>query len=199
MSKKHRWHEDLLALINGTALVALGVLMYQSAHLLTGGTTGIGFLLHYLGGWNMGLLLTLVNLPFYVLAWYKLGPAMTLRTIAAVALLGVWINVFPRWITLGPVQPLFAAILGGLLMGVGMLILFRHRTSLGGINVLVIYLQERYGWRAGQIQMAIDCCIVLLALAEVPWTSVMLSVAGAVMLNLTLALNHRPGRYLGVS
>ena len=46
-----------------------------------------------------------------------------------------------------------------------MLILFRHRASLGGFNVLVLYLQERYGWRAGLIQMGLDCSIVVLAFA----------------------------------
>jgi uncharacterized membrane-anchored protein YitT (DUF2179 family) len=79
-----------------------------------------------------------------------------------------------------------------------MLMLFRHRASLGGLNVLVLYLQERFGWRAGKVQMALDSLIVLggLVVADVP--RVALSVLGAVVLNLTLAINHRPGRYLAV-
>ena len=93
---------------------------------------------------------------------------------------------------------MLAAILGGLLCGTGMLILFRHRASLGGLNVLVLYLQERFGWRAGKVQMVLDSLIVLggLVVADVP--RVALSVLGAVVLNLTLAVNHRPGRYLAV-
>jgi uncharacterized membrane-anchored protein YitT (DUF2179 family) len=91
-----------------------------------------------------------------------------------------------------------AAVLGGLLCGTGMLILFRHRASLGGLNVMVLYLQERLGWRAGKVQMLLDSLIVLggLVVADVP--RVALSVLGAVVLNLTLAINHRPGRYLAV-
>lgn len=79
-----------------------------------------------------------------------------------------------------------------------MLMLFGHRASLGGFNVLVLYLQERFGWRAGKVQMALDSLIVLggLVVADVP--RVALSVLGAVVLNLTLAVNHRPGRYLAV-
>ncbi len=65
-------------------------------------------------------------------------------------------------------------------MGAGMLMLFRHRSSLGGLNVLVLYLQERFGWRAGRIQMAFDCVIVLASFALVDWQQVALSILGAV-------------------
>jgi len=79
-----------------------------------------------------------------------------------------------------------------------MLMLFRHRASLGGFNVLVLWLQERYGWRAGHIQMVMDCAIVLVALVVVGGAQVLWSVVGAVVLNLSLAINHRPGRYMAV-
>jgi uncharacterized membrane-anchored protein YitT (DUF2179 family) len=76
--------------------------------------------------------------------------------------------------------------------------LFRHNASLGGVNVLVLWLQQRHGWRAGAVQMAIDCAIVVAALAIVAPARVALSVLGAVALNFVVAINHRPGRYLGV-
>ena len=79
-----------------------------------------------------------------------------------------------------------------------MLILFRHRASLGGLNVLVLYLQERLGWRAGKVQMAMDSLIVLGALWVTDEQRVALSVLGAVVLNLTLTINHRPGRYMAL-
>ena len=44
--------------------------------------------------------------------------------------------------------------------------------------------------------MAVDTLILLLALATAPMLQVALSVAGAVVLNLTLAINHRAGRYM---
>jgi len=43
----------------------------------------------------------------------------------------------------------YAAVFGGFAMGVGLLILFRHRASLGGVNILALFLQERFGLRAG--------------------------------------------------
>ena len=148
-SVPHKAHEDVMALLAGTLFVALGIVLFQHAGLLTGGTAGLAFLVHYATGWSFSLVFFTVNLPFYALAWKRLGPVFALKTFAAVALLSVMAHWVPRWIEIGALNAAFASVLGGLLAGTGMLILFRHRASLGGFNVLVLYLQERFGWRAG--------------------------------------------------
>jgi uncharacterized membrane-anchored protein YitT (DUF2179 family) len=188
--------EDLQALLTGTTFVALGVLMFKQLGLLTGGTAGVAFLLHYATGWNFGLVFFVINLPFYALAYRRMGRSFTLKTFAAVALLTVLTNLLPEWVGFAHLHPVATALIGGVLMGTGMLILFRHKASLGGFNVLVLYLQEKRGWRAGRIQMALDCTIVLLAFGVTDWQHVALSVVGAVALNQTLATNHRAGRYM---
>ena len=147
-------------------------------------------------GWRLGLMFFLVNLPFYWLAWRRMGRAFTLKTLTAVTMLSLWSELLPRWLQLGEVQPLLAAVLAGVLTGTGMLMLFRHRASLGGFNVLVLYLQETRGWSAGLLQMMLDATIVVLALFIVPWQAVLLSVFSALVLNAVLAVNHRPGRYM---
>ena len=195
---RHRPHEDLQALLTGTLFVALGVVMFGRTGLLTGGTAGIAFLIHYATGWNFGLVFFCINLPFYGLAYKRMGLQFTLKTFASVALLATISNVLPQLIAMGTINPVFAAVTGGLLMGTGMLILFRHRASLGGFNVLVLYLQERYGWRAGLVQMGLDCTIVVLAFALTDWWHIALSVLGAVVMNQTLAMNHRTGRYVAI-
>jgi uncharacterized membrane-anchored protein YitT (DUF2179 family) len=195
---QHQLHEDAQALLTGTLFVALGVIMFRHTGLLTGGTAGLAFLLHYATGWNFSLVFFLINLPFYGLAYKRMGWVFTLKTFAAVALLAVLAEWVPQWISFGTLSTGFAAIAGGLLMGAGMLMLFRHRASLGGFNVLVLYLQERFGWRAGQVQMAFDCTIVLAAFAVVDGRQILWSVVGAIVLNMTLAINHRPGRYMAV-
>lgn len=195
---RHKPHEDIQALLTGTLFVALGVVMFRHTGLITGGTAGLAFLLHYATGWNFSLVFFAINLPFYGLAFQRMGWVFTLKTFAAVALLAVFVQWVPQGITFAALSTGFAAVTGGLLMGAGMLMLFRHRASLGGFNVLVLYLQERFGWRAGHVQMAFDCAIVLAAMAVVDWTQILWSVLGAVVLNMTLAINHRPGRYMAV-
>lgn len=197
-SLRHARHEDLQALVSATLLVGLGVVLFGQSGLLTGGTAGLAFLLRYATGIDFGLAFFLVNLPFYAFAWRRLGPVFTLKTLAAVSLLSVFAQWLPHGISIDYLAPAAAAVLGGLLCGVGMLMLFRHRASLGGVNVLVLFLQERLGWRAGTVQMAIDGLIVVAALSITDWQRVAWSVLGAVVLNLVLAVNHRPGRYSAV-
>lgn len=193
---RHTPFDDAQALLSGTLLISLAVLMYRHAGLLSGGTAGLAFLGHYASGWRFGVLFFLINLPFYWLAWRRMGRAFTFKTFAAVALLSLQTEWLPQWVGFQTLQPLYAAVMGGMLMGTGFLILFRHRASLGGVGILALVLQERRGWRAGHVQLVIDCLIVTGAFALVePWR-VFYSIAGAVALNMVLAINHRPGRYI---
>lgn len=193
----HTLFEDGVAIFTGVLLISVGVAFFTSAGLLTGGTAGLAFLLHYATGIGFGKLFFMVNLPFYWLALRKLGRAFTVKTFIAVLLLSLLTELQSQFLQFSQLQPLYAAIAGGLITGTGFLVLFRHRCSLGGVGVAALYLQDRYGWRAGKIQMAVDCCIVLLALWTVEPLRVALSIAGAVALNLVLTINHRPGRYMG--
>jgi uncharacterized membrane-anchored protein YitT (DUF2179 family) len=77
----------------------------------------------------------------------------------------------------------------------GMLVIFRHKMSLGGFNILALFLQERFGIRAGKVQMGLDCSIVVLSLFVVDIYLIGLSILGAIATNLILAMNHKPGRY----
>lgn len=193
---RHAWYDDALAFVTGTLFIAIGVSMFTHAGLLSGGTAGIAFLVHYATGVGFGPLFFAINLPFYLLAWRAMGRAFTLKTFVAVSLLSALTSALPRWAGFAQLDPWFAAIAGGLLMGAGFLVLFRHHASLGGLNILVLVLQRRFGWRAGWVQMGIDGAILIASLVLVEPQRVLLSIVGALALNLTLALNHRPGRYV---
>ena len=194
--ERHSFFDDVQALVTGTLFVSIGLAMFRHAGLMTGGTVGLAFLAHYASGLPFGALFFTINLPFYWLAWRRMGRRFTLKTLAAVSLLAGLSEVLPRWFQLQQVSPWFAAVGGGLLVGAGFIILFRHRASLGGLNVLVLWLQERFGWRAGYVQLAIDGVILL---ASWPWIDAQrlaLSVLAAAAMNFSLAVNHRPGRYV---
>ena len=191
-----RLADDAQGLATGTLLAALGVFLMQQAGLVPGGTVGIALLLHYASGLDVGATLFLVNLPFYAFAWLRLGKAFTLRTALAVSLLSALSSWLPRAIAVQQVNGVLAAVLGGLLCGVGMLILFRHGASLGGLNVLVLRLHDRFGWSTGKVQLALDGLIVLAG----GWLGgdlrrLALSVLAVATLNLVLVWNHRKGRY----
>jgi uncharacterized membrane-anchored protein YitT (DUF2179 family) len=194
----HSWFDDAQAILTGALFVAFGVTVLKHAGLLTGGTAGLAFLVHYATGWNFGVVFFALNLPFYGLAAHALGRPFMVKTLAAVAAMSFLSDLLPRLVGFGLLEPSFAALMGGFLIGAGLLMLFRHDASLGGINVLAIYLQKRGFVRAGVIQMALDAVIVAAAFSVVAPRRILLSVAGAVALNLVVAVNHKPGRYSGI-
>lgn len=196
---RHRLHEDVLALVTGTLLVSLGLALYAEATLVVGGTAGLALLLQYATGYGFGTIFFVVNLPFYLLSIRRMGWAYTVRTFIAVAMVSVLSRLTPQWIAIESIEPVYAALCGGVLIGIGLLALFRHRAGLGGFNILAVYLQDTYGIRAGYVQLGLDCLVLLAACFVIPFEGIALSLLGAVAINLTLALNHRPGRYMGVS
>ncbi len=195
----HRQYEDVLALLTGTMLVALGLVLYTHAGLITGSSAGLALLIQYVTGYGFGTVFFVINLPFYYLAVKRMGWPFTLRTFTAVALISVLSRLTPDWISIADINPLYAAVAGGGLMGMGLLVLFRHRAGLGGFNILALYLQDNFGIRAGYFQLGVDLVILVVSLFYLDWTNVALSVAGAAVLNLIIAINHRPGRYVGMS
>ncbi|HQU89003.1 MAG TPA: YitT family protein [Denitromonas sp.] len=196
-SPPHHLYEDVLAILIGSIHVAVGVLLFRSADIPMGGTVGVAYLAHYASGLNFGTLFFLINLPFYVLAWRGMGRAFTIKTFAAVASLSVLSEWLPTLIHLDHINAVFAAIVGGLLVGNGLLVLIRHRASLGGLGVLAVYLQETRGWRAGTIQMLMDLVILGAAAWIIGLQAAALSVLASGALNMVIGVNHRRGRYLG--
>lgn len=193
--RTHTLFEDAQALFTGTLFVSLALILFAQVGLLTGGTAGAAFVLHYATGIGLGQLFFLINLPFYWFAWRRMGREFTLKTFIAITLLSALTEFSPRLFAIERLHPGYAAVLGGLLLGSGCLFLARHRASLGGATIVSLYLQHSRGWRAGAVQMGIDCSIVLLALTVVPPERVAWSVLAAVVMNLFIAVNHRPGRY----
>jgi uncharacterized membrane-anchored protein YitT (DUF2179 family) len=194
---RHTWFEDAQALFTASLFISLGYGLLSHARLLSGGTAGLALLLTRLTPLTFGQLFVALNLPFVWLAIRQMGWAFTLKTftaIGAVSLCADWLHLV---MVIGRIEPLYAAVMGGSCVGIGLLILFRHQACLGGLNVLAIWLQERRGVRAGVFQLAVDSLVLVASLFVVPPATILFSVVGAVALNLVLAVNHRPGRYLG--
>ncbi len=192
----HSRIEDALAILLGTLMVSFGVIMLKQAGALTGSTAGIAFLISYLSPLSFGSAFFLINLPFYWLAVRRMGWEFTLKTFCAVGLLSLFTHLHPLFVHFSALNPFYATLFSNVIMGIGFILLFRHKASLGGINILALWLQECIGLRAGKLQMAVDTCVVLASLFVVRVPMLLASVAGAVILNLIIAMNHRPGRYM---
>ena len=187
--------DDAQALMTSVLLVSLGVSLLNAAGLMTGGTPGLGFLLSDLTGLPLGLSLLMVNLPFYTLAWRGMGRRFALKTAGAVIALSCGVELVRHTLSVRSIDISYAAIAGGMLIGIGLLILIRHGGSFGGINTLALFAHRRWGWSVGRVQMAVDGAILACSFFIMDPTRVAWSLLGALALNGVLMLNHRPGRY----
>ncbi len=191
----HSRKEDGIAILTGTFLVAQGIYFLQSAGLITGGTAGLALLLSQILPWSFGTLYFFVNVPFYLLAWQRFGIRFSINTAISCGLVSLFVEHLTYFISISSINEIYCAVIGGLLTGIGMLILFRHRASLGGFNVLCLFIQDKFGISVGKTQLVLDCTIVIASLFYMtPWI-ILLSILGAAILNIVLAMNHKPTRY----
>lgn len=194
---RHSALEDVHALLIGSSFIAVGLTLLKAAGLVTGGVAGVALIISYLSDWPVGVVFFVLNLPFYVLAQRTLGWAFTFKTLATNLLLAGLAWGMPQWLKVGGIDPIFSAVFGGTIIGMGILALARHRSSVGGVGVLALYLQERRGISAGKVQMAADCVVVAAAFFTISFDKLLLSIASAVALSAVIIANHKPGRYAG--
>ncbi|WP_181704474.1 YitT family protein [Chthonobacter rhizosphaerae] len=196
-SLAHSLLEDALALLMGTIFVGLGLMILKTAGLAIGGTAGLAFLAHFGLGLPFAAMFFVLNLPFMIFARLAFGTGYLVRTLLVTVALSLFSGLLPPLFTIGHVDPAFASVAGGLMVGMGMLALIRHRTGVGGVAIMAVWLQQRFGLRAGLVQMGVDAAVVAGALWVMAPEAVALSVLASVLMNLVIALYHRPGRYLG--
>lgn len=197
--QQHKWYEDVQAILLGTLLLSFGVTLYSEAMLITGGVAGTSLLVEFGTPLSFGPVFFVLNLPFYILSIMRMGWGFTLRTFACIALISALTRLIPLWADFSFLAPSFAAVMGAAMMGVGLVVLLRHRAGIGGVTILSQFLQDKGVMRAGLFQLIVDLTILIVALFMLPLKLVALSIIGAFVLNLTVAINHKPGRYRGMS
>ncbi len=197
IAERHALWEDALALPSGAFLMSFGLVLLDQIGGVSGGLAGVAILGGYWTGWSFGVLFFVINLPFYWLAVRRMGWTFTVKTLLTVSMVSAFAFVHGLYLDVSDAQPLYAAIFAGLVIGVAMIMIFRHGASAGGFGILAAYMQERHGIRAGYVQGALDIVVVGASLALVEPLILVFSIIGAVLLNLVLAINHRPGRYFG--
>ena len=192
----HSLFDDVQAILLASLFMSFGVALFTQQEFLIGGTAGVAFLGSYASSWSFGQLFFVINIPFYGLALWRLGWFFTLKTFVAVGLVSILSVCIPQWIVIDSSIPLFAAIFGGSMMGAGLLMLFRHKASLGGLNILSLYLSKYHNVNAGRFQMVVDVVIIILAIYIVDIWATIYSVIAAICMNAVLAINFKKGRYL---
>lgn len=196
LQARHTLLEDVQGLVTGVFLCSFGMTVLTHLGLITGQTAGIAVIISYLTGWSFGFCFFLVNLPFWWLAWKRMGPVFTAKSLACVVGLSIATEIMPWAISFDQLQPGFGAVLFGMTTGLGLLAVFRHGGSLGGLGVLALLIQDSTGFRAGYVQLIVDGILFTMALLLFPFSIVAYSLLGAVTLNGLIAFNHRRDWYV---
>ncbi len=194
--QKHTRLEDVQGLGLGIFLCSLGVHLLTSVGLITGQTAGIAVILSYLTGYSFGVTFFVVNLPFYALAYRRLGLEFTLKSLISVTLMSLITEMLPFGMTFDRLDPALGAVAFGALVGIGLLAMFRHNGSMGGLGVVALLVQDTTGFKAGWVQLIADGVIFAVACFLFPLETVLYSLLGALVLNLVITFNHRRDRYI---
>lgn len=188
--------EDAQGFAIALLTAATGLVFLTHLGFLTGQTAGLALIISYLTGWSFGLVFTLVNLPFYAFAWKRLGAEFTIKSLGCVFALSVLMEYLPKFIVFEHLDPIVGTLVFGVLTGFGLLGVFRHKGSLGGLGVIALLVQDRTGFRAGLVQLIVDGILFSVAFFLFPTRTVLFSLFGALVLNGVIAFNHRRDRYI---
>ena len=196
---RHSLFEDSYAVLTGCSFVVLGLIWLKSAGLVTGGIAGLALLVSYLVPLPPGVLFTLLNIPFFILAGRSMGRAAMTKAIVANLLISVLALLAPHALRLESMNPVVAALFGGTVIGAGILLLARHHVGVGGVGILALSMQRRRGWNPGRTQLAADGIILLASLPVLGMgaSRFAISVLSAAAVAAVLIIFHKPGRYTG--
>ncbi|MDL4841047.1 YitT family protein [Aquibacillus rhizosphaerae] len=158
--------KKLLFVLFGIVLVSIGVITLKHSQIVTGGTAGLALNLSYLFHTPFSIFFFLVNIPFYIFSFIRMGWKFTLSTIFSVSLLSI-LTSFDPLLPSFSVPIWIGTILGGGLIGVGLSILFANGSSLGGANILALFLHKRYNLNPGTTTFVFDFIVVLTSLYSV--------------------------------
>lgn len=191
--------EDLYGIAAGMSFVVTGVVLLRAAGLVTGGVAGIALLVSYLLRLPVGTIFTMINVPFFVFAYFVMGARFAAKS--TVASFGITLLLFfmPQALHISFVNPLFAALVGGTLLGMGILALARHGAGVGGTGVVTLWLQREYGVNAGISQACIDLMILLTSTLAIQIETVFWSAVSAIAMSAMVVAWHQPGRYMAVT
>lgn len=154
------WRAFLL--LTGTFLFALSIrCLVQPNHLLSGGVTGTALLLNALFSWKVGILVLLLNIPIFVLGWRDIGKKFALGSGLSILLFWIMADFVPaEAMTL---DPILGALFGGLLGGIGSALALRSGASLGGLDILGVVLNRRFGVGVGEAGLFINGALLVAA------------------------------------
>lgn len=167
---KLNWRDvkDYILVIAGAMLQAVGTWLFTiPGSLVSGGVFGLAQIIYYKFGIPVGIVTILFNIPLFVLGWRYLGGfRFAIRTVIAIVLSSVAIDILvsiPALKLSLTQEPLLNTLFGGVLVGVGLGLVYLGRGTSGGTDIIARILNKRMGTSVSMLYMVTDTIAVLLA------------------------------------
>ena len=158
--------KNFMFIVFGILLYAIGYTAFiLPERVVMGGVAGLSALIYYATNIPAGISIFVLNITLLVIAFSALTKQFVVRTIVGVLLLSLFI---------GSLQPLFQAfpiitagedkfmhvLIGGMLSGAGLGVVFSHNGSTGGTDILTVLLTKHFNLSFGRAMQFIDCTII---------------------------------------
>lgn len=146
----------------GAVIAALSIEIFLAPNnIIDGGIVGISIMTSYLTKIELGIFTFVLNMPFLLLAWKKLGKRFVVSTLYSVTVMSSVLMAFE----LKPIttEPLLATVFGGSILGLGVGMVLRAGGSMDGTEILSITVSKKLGFSVGQIIMSINVFIFIAA------------------------------------
>ena len=146
-------------------MVAAGLVLFTIPNdIAPGGVSGLATALAYLSPISVGVWTLILNIPLVALAWWKLGFRPLIKTIVATLLLSGFIELFLRILPPYSNNVLLASVLGGVLCGAGMGIIFVRGATTGGTDLISLLLNRIFpNASVGSLLLIVDATVVVFA------------------------------------
>ena len=163
-----KWFAAYGMIVLGAALIAVGYIYFVIPYrILPGGIYGISIIFHHSFGLPVGMTALAFNIVLFFVVLKLLGPRFGMKTLTALVLTSVFVDVGSYFSGLEPLvedDALLSSVFGGVLVGAGVGFIFRSRASTGGSDVLATILGKYSSMPVGQIMIIIDSLVVMVGL-----------------------------------
>lgn len=173
-----KWFVSYSLITIGSFILAAGFVFFISPYkIVPGGVYGIAIVVHYLTvglfsccphGIPIGLFGLILNIPLTIIGIKVLGPRFGFKTILGFMLTSVFIDTLTYFVGEDPLhlgdEILLSCIFGGLLIGVGLGLIFKSKATSGGSDIIAMIIAKYTKLPLGQLMIYVDSTIVLFAL-----------------------------------
>ena len=156
-----RYSLTYLKIVLGTLLMAIGIAQFLLPNQLSsGGFSGIATIGYYLFNLPMGVLVLILNIPVFIISFFRIGKIFFIKSLIGTVLLSVFLNIFEMFPALTG-DRFLACIFGGILVGMGTALSLLAKGSTGGSD-LVSYIIRSFKphLRTSSLIVIIDTIIV---------------------------------------